>query len=371
MFVRDTPHWQGTASAKVSSMHNSVQNMGIHIPVYQISANVNYTFSVYARTSVPRNHTMLTMEWRDANGALLGRKNSDTFTTTPGPWVRLTVTGTAPNGAQSCDCFLVANDMNPNDSLWWDGAQLEQKAYPTGWQESGISRDNETLTIPTTGILNASQGTLEISAYIDPSKMHSASSPNWSMLFTTVDIQNSPYLERNQINIRRYPNGRTWMVRFSNASGNYAEICLGDITTAGWYDFAATWKAGTGGYGYLNGVQKGSVAASYLPSTIPAIAYIGSWLTQDINKINQAVKDLRISNTLHTAAQIQATRQGGHPYPVENDTTLKLPLNGTLEPTYNSITYQYSTSNTLNSVSTPSRLYSYQYDANGNLTRRQ
>ena len=86
----------------------------------------------------------------------------------------------------------------------------------------------------------------------------------YTSIFAMADVQASPYQEKNQISIRRSPNSTNWGVWFSNANGGASAVSLGSITSTGWYNFGVTWKAGVGGYGYLNGVKKGNVAASYL-----------------------------------------------------------------------------------------------------------
>ncbi|SHL06525.1 LamG-like jellyroll fold domain-containing protein, partial [Desulforamulus aeronauticus] len=164
-------------------------------------------------------------------------------------------------------------------------------------------------------------------------------------------------------------NTTNWGIWFSNASGEGSIVNLGSITTAGWYTFGITWDANTGGQGYLNGVNKGSVATRFLPTTISApVAYIGSWTSG--NQYNQLIDDLRISNRARTAAEIQGAFQSNQPLPVDADTTLKVTFDNSLDANIPAINYIYDSLNRLNMVVTPNKAINLQYDNNGNLIRR-
>ena len=220
-----------------------------------------------------------------------------------------------------------------NDSGYIEIAEISliQKPYSLTFPGYGATRTNETLTVPTSGVLNASEGEISIDVYIDPNGIHSATNPNYNMAFSVVTTQSSPYQEQNQISVRRQPSSTTWAVTFTNASGSGSTISLGSITSPGMYRITAVWKSGVGGYAYLNGVPKGSAPASDLPSAFDSTMYIGSW-TGGALQINSMVKNFRVRDVMRSGAEILAEYQSGQ-MQVDDATTLLMTLNGTLLPT--------------------------------------
>ncbi|MEL7564000.1 MAG: hypothetical protein AAGU27_03885, partial [Dehalobacterium sp.] len=260
-------------------------------------------------------------------------------------------------------------ELNETVYIDWVCPQIEQKPYITSWVLGGTSRNSEILTIPTSGVLNPSQGTIEEWAYIDPNGVHSANTPNSSILFSVVTVQSSPYAELNQIAIKRLASTTSWVVIFSNSTGDfYRSIPLGNITIPGWYCFGVKWQQGVGGYGYLNGELKGSVSASYLPSEFRSIAYIGSWSVCNI------IDDFRISPIVRSDADILAAYQSNQPLPFDSYTTCKINFDGSLDAIGIGSTpsrYIYDYNNRLDYIEMPSGgMVDYQYDANGSLIRR-
>ncbi|ATW27221.1 RHS repeat-associated core domain-containing protein [Candidatus Formimonas warabiya] len=212
----------------------------------------------------------------------------------------------------------------PNLTIYIDECQVERKPYCTSYIEG--TRNDEILTIPTSRILNPDQGTIEQWAYIDPNGKHSASIQSWTMPFSVATVQSSPYAELNQISIRRLPLSTSWEVLFSNAAGSSSAVSLGNITTPGWYCFGVKWQQGVGGYGYLNGVLKGSVAPAYLPSEFTSTAYIGSWCSG--NQFDSILDDFRISSIARSDSDILANYQSNQPFPLDIFTTFKLNFDG-------------------------------------------
>ena len=165
------------------------------------------------------------------------------------------------------------------------------------------------------------------------------------MLFSVVTVQTSPSAELNQISIRRWPSSNSWGVVFSNSSGDTGIISLGNITTPGWYSFGVKWQQGVGGYGYLNGELKGSVAAAYLPSSFNSTANIGSWIPTWLT-FDNIIDDLRISSIARANTEIQSTYQSNQPLPLDEYTTCKLGFDGNLYafPTVESANINFSRS---------------------------
>ncbi len=325
------------------------------------TAGSTYTFSIYAKGTAGKQ---LSLRYYDGTT----ESSSVAFTLTDS-WQRYKYTFTINSSATTLYTFIRSQNATAQ-TIYIDGCQLEQSTYATSWMEGSSTRAIETLIIPTASIISANKGSIEISAYIDPAGVHSVNNPNWSMIFVIADVKSSPYHEKNQISIRRNPNTTNWTIWFSNASGDISVIQLGNITTAGWYTFGVTWDACIGGNGYLNSINKGSVAASFLPAAITASdAYIGSWIIGN-NQCNQLIDDLRISNRARTADEIQIAYQSNQSLPVDADTTLKLSFDSTLDAYIPLNNYTYDSLNRLNTIVTPNKTINYQYDDNGNLIQR-
>jgi len=279
------------------------------------TAGSTYTFSVYAK-GIQGNQIKLCFNDGVTEGC---SQNFNLF----GNWQRFSYTFTIGAGATALSTYI-RDAAGTGQTLYLDGGQVEQKPFATSWIVGGIARTGETMTVPTAGVINASQGSIEVYAYIDPLNVHSAGNPNSSTLIALADVQALPYLEKNQISIRRQPSTTNWYAYFANDSGNMASINLGNIITAGWYHFALTWQAGVGGYAYLNGVSMGSVAAANLPKSITSSKiYLGSWV-DGTGQLDQLIDDLRIYSRLRTAAEILADYQSNQALPVDTSTTCKM-----------------------------------------------
>ena len=275
----------------------------------QNTAGSTYTFSAYAKGTAGQQ---IKLCYNDGTGEL----SSSNFTLTSN-WQRFTYTFTISGSATTLSTYI-RDSTGAAQTFYVDGCQVENKPYATSWMIGGLDRAAEGMTIPTAGVLSATQGTIELSAYIDPTGVHSGRTPDQSTYLFSVNTSLN-----NMILINRNFSSKEWYVYFSNANGVSNIISLGSITTPGWYNFAVSWQAGVGGYAYLNGVYKGSVAANYLPTTISSpVAYIGSLIGSF--QFNQLIDDLRISNRLRTVAEIQSAYQTNQPLPVDADTTCKI-----------------------------------------------
>ncbi|WP_134219971.1 RHS repeat-associated core domain-containing protein [Pelotomaculum sp. FP] len=322
--------WHGAYSVRVYGNGSSAYRR-VWTPVAPISQSGTHAISFYlkgqwANVSIQAYNASGTVP----SGCVGGPSSITWLTTNPtsggnaSSWTRyVAICSGWPTNTANVRVRVSACDGSANSNeVFVDAISCEAKPYVTSFTTP--TRSAEAMTIPTTGIISAGQGSIEVSAYIDPSGVHSANNPNWSMVFAMADVQSSPYLEKNQISIRRRPNSTNWYIYFSNASGQISSVNLGNITAAGWYSFGVTWQAGVEGRGYLNGVNKGNVAASYLPTSITApVYYIGSW-RGDSNYFNQLIDDLRISNRVRTMTEILAAYNSALPLSVDASTTCKL-----------------------------------------------
>ena len=380
-FEIDTSGWvlSGAASRSNGASYVGSHSLALTNPtipqqsyniINGISPSTTYTISLCVK-NVNGLSARIDIAELDYFGAIVIWDTNDIFipNDVSNVWTRYSKTVTTNSRTAKFDIRVICGEGGTQTGVCYlDCFQVEKKGYLTSFADS--TRATETMTILTAGVINANQGSIEVSAYIDPAGVHSVNNRNWSMIFAMADIQGSPYQERNQISIRRSPNSTNWGVWFSNASGGGSVVGLGNITTAGWYNFGVTWQTGVGGYGYLNGVKKGSVVANHLPSAITApIAYVGSW-TGSIFQHNQLIDDLRISSRLRTATEILAAYQGNQPLPMDIDTTCELKFDD--YPEDPNFVYEYHDDNRLNKIIEKGvPIFEFIYDGNGNLLSKR
>jgi len=198
-------------------------------------------------------------------------------------------------------------------------AQIEQKPYATSFIDG--TRAAETLTIPTAGVLSASEGTIEV-IYIpnfDSSKVALGSAgQDWWWIFGAGSATNT-----NELRLA-YNNG-SWHVRVGGSSDTtYAtSFAAGDKIS-----LALAWKQGVNARLFINGVK----VATFTPSNfnIGTIASIGYSYLWNQYRCNGLIDDLRISNRARTDAEILAAYQSGQPLPVDEWTTYLLRFSGAL-----------------------------------------
>lgn len=297
-------------------------------PLFALSPSTKYTLRFKARGTVGAdkfNAWVLSSTGTLAQGV--------TSPNPTGAFQAFTVTFTTTADITGTNQYI-RFDHNGNDAGYIEIAEVEliQKAYPLTFPGYGATRAAEILTVPTANILSVTEGEVAIDVYIDPNGVHSASNPNYTIPFAVATIQPSPYAELNQISFRRSPSSQAWTVGFTNASGAGATVSLGNITTAGVYRITASWKSGVGGYAYLNGVPKGSVASTYLPSAFASTMYIGSWDGSNL-PVNSPISNFRVRNQMRSDAEVLAEFNSGLPLTVDDATTYLTSCDGTLQPT--------------------------------------
>lgn len=130
--------------------------------------------------------------------------------------------------------------FTPTDVSKW---QLENKVFSTSYQLDGVTRTVETLTIPSTGIINVSSGSVIMRAYFDDSVV----SNDYQTLF---EIGNTG----NLLSFYRSINSDTYILSISNGSGGNSITTTTPLTT-GWHSFGIRWGAGRSSI-YIDGAEK-------------------------------------------------------------------------------------------------------------------
>ena len=165
-FTRDTTKKKyGNASAKLTC---SSINPGGWMDIYvdkSITGGLAYTFSVNFLASVVSGtrSVRVFVDWYNGS-TFLSRTDTAGVTVSPSmsDFIRLSVSDVAPANASRGIFVLILGDPQVGDALYWDGAQLEQKPYPTSWTLGGTTRAPESLTIPTAGIFQKGNWTVDV-----------------------------------------------------------------------------------------------------------------------------------------------------------------------------------------------------------------
>jgi hypothetical protein len=272
-----------------------------------ISSTETVTISYYARANrdgVAINYSYL-MSYTAGNYSLGGFRPSLTT-----DWKKYTVTLTNIPTASDYGLMLALDSrtttVDTNDWVEIDDVQIEKKSYATSFING--TRAAETLTIPTAGVLNKDEGTIEL--WINPNRVQ-----NYNNFFKMENISTGRFLLFfNSVGQVFWDYG-VWNSGLATSSGT--------AKAGQWLHVAMRWSASKGTRElFVNGVLIGSKSftpPSGLPSTVSVV-----------NNYGAIIDDIRISSRARTDEEIQAGYQSNAPLPVDKDTTYKLYFDGNL-----------------------------------------
>lgn len=300
-------------------------------PKVNVTEGEIYTFSFYAKANgldgldgrPTADDWRTKINWYDGNNTLIAW-DTLTDTTLYEYWKRYIITAQAPTGAVKAE-VIIGGDY-PNFSYvgakaYFKNIQLEAKPYPTSFMNG--TRAAESLTIPTEGVLNPQEGTVEF--IVIPNYASSVVPANGG--FTDLGFFNgaSPYsgflLRRKQ---------------------NLIELVLGTGSGYVYYSYSVTWNAGdklalavkwdsTTIFVLLDG-QRIITAPKFDTTNLPSTLMIGNRHTFTSQAGNALYDDLRISNRARSDAEILAAYQSGQPLERDAYTTYLLSFNGSIYP---------------------------------------
>jgi len=297
-------------------------------PKVNVTEGEIYTFSFYAKANgldgldgrPSATNWRTKINWYDGNNTLIAW-DMLTDTTLYEDWKRYIITAQAPTGAVKAE-VIIGGDL-PNFSYvgakaYFKNIQLEQKAYATSFID-GI-RAAEKLTIPTAGVLNPQEGTVEFWV-----KLSCLNPIGYNAFFTSGDV-NAP--GPRILIMREFGGDVVNKIRVWDGDGS-SEAVLTSVTTlqAGiWYYVAFTWSP-SGRKLYVNGVLEASNTRSNNLG-FATLAKIGSWYSRSY--LNGLIDDLRISSRARTDEEIAAAYASNQPLPVDEWTTCKMSFDGNL-----------------------------------------
>jgi len=230
-------------------------------------------------------------------------------------WQRITLTFTATDTSRTVGFIgIPGNAFAPGDVVYIRNFQLEQKPYPTSFTDG--TRAAETLTIPTEGVLNPQEGTVECWVYIDDRFIDGMAGKHAWIWGTKGD----PYYPILNLYRNAATNSLRFVSRDANNNQSYIEKPLSQISV-GWHYIACTWKSSRLAF-LLDGQLVGEVVSPYLPNAVDAQMYIGH-NPRVGEQCNSLIDDLRISNRARSDAEILAAYQSGKPLQRDEWTTYK------------------------------------------------
>jgi hypothetical protein len=225
-------------------------------------------------------------------------------------WVRYSVSFTTPDGCTNMAVYPDRdNDMTGTIYLW--RPQLETGFYATSYTEYGTTRNIENLSIPSS-VFPTAEGTLEFT--VNPAVI---ANYNNYFLFSSNDVWGRFLIFFDSNNILYWNYGRV-----TNGGDN---MIIGSGLPAGMdIQISLSWSATSGQrISVVNGKSNSKTGWS-VPDGLTLPAFIDV-----VNNYNAVIKNLRFSNTAHTADKLASDAQLST-LPLEADTTLLMPLNGNL-----------------------------------------
>ncbi|MHB8122585.1 MAG: phage head spike fiber domain-containing protein [Desulfuromonadaceae bacterium] len=310
---RTVAHWHGAACLKIITP-GAAASEGFRTDSVAVTASQPYAASIWLTGS---GSVRLVLQELDAANSNIGFTDSVNLSLTSS-WQRLTVPRTfGVNGVNAR--LYVQTNTQAAVTFYADGLQLESKANATSFQLPGIARAAETLTIPTTGVFNKGNWTIELT--FTPTSQQVVSGRFARFFDITIDANN---YYRSFIG----PSG-TYDIEV--ASGGVVKT-IADSTPLTVGVPVSIMFSGNGSVLRLckNGAQIGSDLAYAEPiGSLPSTIYLGCGLG-GAYQANGIFSDVRFSSRDRTLAEHQAYVASGLPITLDADTTLLMSANGNL-----------------------------------------
>lgn len=288
---------------------------------YSVALGNKYTISVWVRAldtnSVGKNARVAFLGYNSSNATTTDIYY--TYLTLPSDWTlyTLSVTVADSNTTQGMFRFQLNNTVT-GCGAFVDGFQVEAKPYATSFIDG--TRANETLTIPTAGVLNPQEGTVECWAKV----INNDISLHTGAIFNGLDTKSCV-----PINIQKVANSNNIKLFYYNINNNLVQRDI-QILDYAWHFYTLVWSGNTIKV-YVDGVLKVTVSDYVGTAYTPVNNYV--WIGrsgQSYECWNGLIDDLRISSRARTDAEIQAAYASGQPLPVDEWTTYKLNFDNNL-----------------------------------------
>ena len=146
--------WHGSYSIKVTG--NGAGWDGVSTTSISVAPNTTYTLSAYFLAD-SSTWVFLRAEERDSADALILGTNTP-LVSGNNAWQRITLTITT--GASTAKLRLAVSMSNSTSTFYADGLQIEQKSYPTSWQDPAVARAAESSEVRLPYLVPLDEGTI-------------------------------------------------------------------------------------------------------------------------------------------------------------------------------------------------------------------
>ena len=311
VFERDTSEsYHGIASVKCKKGTDTRHRAYFTV---DLQTGEQIRLSAYAKTFA-KDAVNLIIEYY--GGDYSWKSFSGAFHTGSGEWERLFVAGEIATSDCTAYCFIV--NSSAENFAYFDAVQAEKKPYPTSFTDG--TRAAETLTIPTAGVLNPQEGTIECWVYVP--QFWQPGIPFWRRIWSIDHGVNAGIYGLAYI-----PHIGKIVFGICNDAGTAQNIFVAK-PSVGWHYFAAKWSASEMAL-FIDGVKVGSIANPSLPSSFAdTVISIGCCPYDPYDNVNTLIDDLRISSCARSDAEILETYQSGQPAVVDEWTTYKADFDG-------------------------------------------
>jgi len=232
-------------------------------------------------------------------------------------FTRLTVQFTTTDTGY-CRVHFLSLSGNVGDIVWVTAPQLEQKPYATSFIDG--TRAAESLTIPTAGVLNPQEGTVECWVMAQDLYVRRRD------IFTV----NEPVATQDRVILGYNVTGTGLELNWRPANAAQFFIRATDISPdTDWVHVGFRYKWNGTGYD-LALIYNGQVVSAGIATNGQMTNFIKAFLGCTKNGsiytyfANMLFDDLRISSCARSDAEILAAYQSGQPLPADEWTTLKL-----------------------------------------------
>jgi predicted phage tail component-like protein len=315
--TRDTTEkWEGSASLKIVTTGVG-SGEGFLTSGIATTANLPYV----GRVRLKGSGTVKVF----LRSSVTGVNSAETVVTLTSNWQDVLI-GVWQHTANTSDLTLrVATATTSAITFYADALQLEQKAYATTWQIGGTARAAETCTIPTSGVFN--KGDITIQFMFKPTATQVVTGKIGALWTCYIDAS-------NYYQLRVHSDGRYYLMVVSGGV-TYSTYNSSDPVLSVGTNYQITAKMnGLVMSHFANGVKGlvGDKAYTEPIGTLPTNMYLGSSNT-GASQANGIYDDLRISSRARTDAEILEGYTANVPLPIDNYTTAKMDLNGNLNVT--------------------------------------
>jgi len=354
----------GSKSQKISITSSSGLGDVIIYQKISCSANTTYTLSFYAKGSRTGSGVgFIRAETFSSTGTDLGfvPNQSGVEFIPSNDWQRYVLTFTTESNAYYIEFLsgIRAKTAGDTVTIYIDDVQLEQKPYTTSCvfandTTTQAARSAETLTIPTTNVLNPSEGTIEVWVYVNDSIKQTAENRY---------IFNAPASTTGFISLYHKASTNSFVLHIKNESGNESSVSISDNDVPnGWHKFTVRWTSSEASLILDDGTKSASVSNPYLPQSFSTNATLGYSGTSGY--INTMIDEIRISNKARSDDEIENIYYSQRPMPVDEWTTYLLRFDDNLN--YGQGGYYISPEYDVSSVNKAARGKVYwQEDADG------